>query len=196
MMNNPFDARFKLLAEGHPDLMLRLLGIIGPGKKRRITSILRELTLDAVQIDHAYFVNFTTLVHFEAITKWDPGRISRLALYRFLLREKHQVKVVSYVVLMAEKYAPKVLPDVLVYEDDDGLRIETKYKVIRLWEIDPKVAFKRGAEPLLPWVPLLKSGVAECERAVDAIEQLMVSCASVYSPAMLIKERSTNSCKG
>ncbi len=62
-----------------------------------------------------------------------------------------------------------MLPSRLLYEEEDGLRIEAPYKVIRLWEIDSAPAFEPGYEPLLPWVPLLKGGFAEFERATEAI---------------------------
>ena len=172
-MKNPYDGGFKILAEDHPELLLRLLGIVAPGEKPHITSVLRELQLDALQIDHAYILDNASIVHFEAITSWDARRTGRLALYHFLLRQKHSLPVVSHVVLMAEKYAPKNMPDRLAYEDEDGLRVETPYRVIRLWEIDPAAAFEPGGEPLLPWVPLLKGGAAEFERAAQAIEQLV-----------------------
>ncbi len=60
----------------------------------------------------------------------------------------------------------------LVYEKD-GLRVEAMYTVIRLWEIDPAIAFEPGCEPLLPWVPLPKGGAAEFEQASSAIERLV-----------------------
>ena len=99
---------------------------------------------------------------------------------------------------MAEKYAPKNMPDRLAYEDEDGLRVETPYRVIRLWEIDPAAAFEPGGEPLLPWVPLLKGGAAEFERAAQAIEQLVECPKPPHEPDVLItiERRSRNSFKG
>jgi hypothetical protein len=174
-MQAPFDGRSKTLAEEYPDLLLRLLGILEPGAKSECVDVLRELQIDPVQVDHVYRIVDDAgerLVHLEAITSWSAKRTSRLALYRFLLRQKNKLPVYSYVVLMAEKYAPKGLPDRVTYTEDDGFRIEAPYRVIRLWEIDPAMAFERGGEPLLPWVPLLKAGAAEFERAVDGIAWL------------------------
>lgn len=82
-MKNPYDGGFKTLAEDHPELLLRLLGILAPGKKTQVTNVLRELSLDPVQIDHAYLLDDSTIVHFEAITSWDARRIGRLALYHY-----------------------------------------------------------------------------------------------------------------
>ena len=191
-MKSPYDAGFKILAEDHPELLLRLLGIVAPGKKTQVTNVLRELRLDPVQIDHAYMLDDATIVHFEAFTSWDPGRIGRLALYHFLLREKyHILTIISHVVMMAEKYAPKNLPERLVYEEADGLRLEIPYKVIRLWEIDPAAAFEPEGEPLLPWVPLLKGGTAEFERAAQAIEQLVEHPKPPYEPRVLMSYLAT-----
>ena len=175
-MKTPYDGRFKILAEEYPDLLLRLLGIVGPGMKTQPIDIVRELQLDPVQADHVYRIgpaDSGRLVHFEAITSWRAQRVPVLALYRFLLMHKFKLPVSSYIVLMAEKYAPRTLPAKVVYEEPDGIRIEAPYQVIRLWEIDPSIAFERGAEPLLPWVPLLKGGAAEFEQASAAIEWLV-----------------------
>jgi predicted transposase YdaD len=174
-MKTPYDGRFKILAEEYPDLLLRLLGIVGPGMKTQPIDLVRELQLDPVQVDHVYRIgdeDSGRLVHFEAITSWRTQRIPLLALYHLLLLRKFKLPVSSYVVLMAEKYAPKTLPVRVVYEEPDGLRIDTPYEVIRLWEIDPSVAFEPGCEPLLPWVPLLKGGAAEFAQASAAIERL------------------------
>lgn len=174
-MQAPFDGRFKILAEEHPELLLRLLGIVEPGMKPEFIHVLRELLLDPVEVDHIYRVGDegeARLVHLEAITSWSRERTSRLALYRFLLRQKHKIPVVSYVVLMAEKYAPKRMPARVVYQEPDGFRIEAPYQVIRLWEIDPSIAFEHGGEPLLPWAPLLKGGRAELMKTVERIEEL------------------------
>ncbi len=190
-MKNPYDGGFKLLAEDYPELLLRLLGIVGPGEKAQITSVLRELQLDPVQIDHAYILDKATIVHFEAITSWDTRRIGRLALYHFLLRQRYSLRVVSHVVLMAEKYSPKSLPERLVYEDEDGLRVEAPYRVIRLWEIDSAAAFEPEGEPLLPWVPLLKGGAAEFERAAQAIEHLVDNPKPPHEPRVLMSHLAT-----
>ena len=126
-MKTPHDGRFKILAEEHPGLLLRLLGIVEPGVRTEAIDILRELHLDPVQVDHVYRIGDERIVHFEAITSWRADRVPRLALYRFLLREKYRLPIASYLVLMAEKYAPRTLPDRIVYADDDGLRIEAPY---------------------------------------------------------------------
>ncbi len=52
-MKNPRDGRFKNLAEGPPELLLRLMGLWEPGMEAQAIDLLRELQLDAVQIDHA-----------------------------------------------------------------------------------------------------------------------------------------------
>lgn len=171
-MKTPYDGRFKILAEEYPDLLLRLFGIIASGTKTQLIDILRELHLDPVQVDHVYRIGDERLVHFEAITSWHNDRVPRLALYRFLLGQKFSLPVSSYLVLMAEKCTPRSFPERIVYEENDGFRIEAPYQVIRLWEIDPSLAFEPGCEPLLPWVPLLKGGEAEFEQAAIAIERL------------------------
>ncbi len=52
-MRNPRDGRFKSLAEGPPELLLRLIGLWEPGMEAQAIDLLRELQIDAVQIDHA-----------------------------------------------------------------------------------------------------------------------------------------------
>ncbi|MBS1826037.1 MAG: Rpn family recombination-promoting nuclease/putative transposase [Acidobacteria bacterium] len=171
-MPAPYDGRFKLLAEEFPGLLLRLLGIVEPGCSLETIDVLRELQLDPVQVDHVYKIGNDRLVHFEAITSWRADRVPKLALYRFLLHQKFALPMDSYLVLMAERYAPRTLPERIVYEEHDGFRIETPYRVIRLWEIDPAIAFEPGCEALLPWVPALNSGTDDLVRATEAIQHL------------------------
>ena len=175
MTQAPYDGRFKLLAEDHPELLLRLLGIVDRSTSSEVVHILRELQMDPMEVDHVYRIGEGTggrLVHFEAITNWRRSQTSRLALYRLLLKQKFKLPVESFIVLMAEKYAPKRMPARVQYEEADGFRIEAPYRVIRLWEIDPAVAFEPGCEALLPWVPLLKGGLEEFELAAVAIGRL------------------------
>lgn len=169
MVQTPFDGRFKILAEDHPELLLRLFGMVEPGIPPEPIDLLRELHLDAVQVDHVYKIGNERMVHFEAVTRWKRSRVPRLALYRFLMQEKFQLPVSSYVVLMAEKHAPRNLPRRIVYSQADGFRIETPYHVVRLWELDASIAFEPGCEALLPWAPLLKGN--NLEPAVAAIER-------------------------
>ena len=190
-MKNPFDGGFKTLAEDHPELLLRLLGIVAPGKNSHVVTVVRELRLDAVQIDHAYFVDNSSIAHFEAITRWDARRVGRLALYRFLLRQKYRIPVISHVVLLAQKHAPRYLPELLEFEDEDGLQIRTPYHAIRLWEIDPDLAFEPEGQALLPWVPLLRGGDLEFERAADAIEYLVDNPNPHYDPQVLASDLAT-----
>lgn len=171
-MPTPYDGRFKLLAEEFPGLLLRLLGIVEPGCSLETIDILRELQLDPVQVDHVYKIGGDRLVHFEAITSWRTDRVPKLALYRFLMRQKYALPLDSYIVLMAKRYAPRTLPKRIVYEEHDGFRIEAPYQVIRLWEIDPAIAFEPGCEALLPWVPALNSTPSEVARATAAIQHL------------------------
>ena len=117
-MKNPHDGDFKDLAEDHPELLLRLLGILQPGTKTQISHILRELRLEPLAIDHAYVVEGDAgkyVVHLEAVTKWNLKQTASMALYQFLLKRQEKLPVVSHVILMAEKYAPKVLPSRLLY---------------------------------------------------------------------------------
>ncbi len=174
-MKNPYDGGFKDLAGDHPELLLRLLGILQPGKKTQITHVPRELQLNAVQIDHGYMIEdeFGNRIELlEAITSWNAKKAGSIALYAFLLWQKYKIPVHCHVLFMAEKYAPAESSDRLVYETDFGLTIEMLYSCHRLWEIDPTICFEKGSEPLLAWAPLLKGGSGTIERAAAAIEQL------------------------
>lgn len=125
-----------------------------------------------MQVDRVYRIGDERIVHLEAMTRWRKDRIRRLALYRFLLHHRFQMPVSSYLVLMSERSAPADLPERIEYEGGDGVRIEVPYQVVRLWEIDARIAFEPGCEALLPWAPLLRGGPPELERAVAAIERL------------------------
>ena len=148
-MKNPFDGGFKELAEDHPELLLRLLGILQSGTKTQITHVPRELQLDAVQIDHGYLIedeSGTRIELLEAITSWNARKIGAMALYAILLQRKYRVPVHCHVLFMAEKYAPKASGH-LLFESDFGLTIEIPYQSHRLWQIDPAICFEKGSEP-------------------------------------------------
>ena len=173
-MKNPFDGGFKNLAEDHPELLLRLFGILQPGAKTQIKDILRELRMDRVQVDHAYLVEDESgqrIVLFEAITSWNPEKVSTMALYLFLANRQYQLPVEAHVLFMAEKYAPKNMPEKLSYEAN-GIRVEVSYRVTKLWELKPDLAFEQEGAPLLTWVPLLQGGMKEFLQAGNAIAEL------------------------
>lgn len=190
-MKNPYDGGFKTLAEVYPELLLRMLGILNSGTKPRLIDIVRELQLDPVIIDHGYRIGEgedSRIAHFEAFSKWHARKIGTLSLYNFLLKYKNKVPVDSYAVFMAEKYAPKRFPKRLIYRDRDGQTIATPYKIIKLWEIDSAIAFEPECRPLLEWVPLLKGGAAEMERAGRIIEELSERPAEApYSPLLMAR---------
>lgn len=71
---------------------------------------------------------------------------------------------------MVEKLLPAVLPPKLIYEEPDGQMIATPYRVVKLWEVDPAVAFEPGHAGLLELAPLLKGGEAELDEACRRIE--------------------------
>lgn len=192
-MKNPHDGAFKDLAEDHPELLLRLLGILQPGTKTKIKHVLRDLRLNEVHIDHAYRMEDDTgswVEMFEAITSWHAEKIGTMALYNFLIQHKEDLPVFNHVLFMAEKYAPKDLPDRLVHEGKSGLRIEVPYQAHRLWEVDPALCFEPACEELLPWAPLLKGGLAEFERTTVAMERLFEDRekAGALKPAVLVSK--------
>ncbi len=95
-------------------------------------------------------------------------------MYRFLLRQKYKLPVRSYLVFMSEERARRrPIPGLVTYADDDGTTITSPYEAIRLWELDPELAFEPGCEALLQWVPLLRGGLAEVVRAQHAVAHLV-----------------------
>ena len=194
-MKNPFDGGFKDLAEDHPELLLRLLGILQPGTKTQITHIPRELQLDAVQIDHGYLIADecgTRIELLEAITSWNARKIGAMALYAFLLWQKYKVPVHCHVLFMAEKYAPKTMSDHLQFEADFGLTIEIPYQRHQLWQIDPAICFEKGSEPLLAWAPLFRGNAEVFEQAAIAIERLFyLGNIEEHKPVALISKLAT-----
>ncbi len=90
--------------------------------------------------------------------------------YALLLALKYPgAEIRSTLVLLAERGTPRSVP-AGVEADLGGLRLQSKYQVIRMWELDPKPAMDSDRPGLLPWVGLMQSSPEEFLTALHRVE--------------------------
>jgi len=70
-----------------------------------------------------------------------------------------------------ERYAPAVVPDEHRIDLDD-LQAQVRFRVIRLWEIDPAPVLEWQRPSLWPWVSLMRSSPEILERTARQIASL------------------------
>jgi predicted transposase YdaD len=151
-LTKPYDATAKDLLEVDPPAWLALIGIAPTGPVRVVDSDLATVTASA---DKVLLVEGPVpfLVHYEFQASRDPTFPHRLLWYNVLLGYRHQLPVVSVVVLMRPSaempglngQTNLVLPDGQVYHS-------FAYRVVRVWEesADHVLAGPLGTLPLAP----------------------------------------------
>jgi len=168
-MSKPYDQLFKSLAEGDPRGLLHLFGTLPLDAPAEIEVIDRELTLPALSVDHVCRIRTPErewLAHYEAQTHYRSDVPERLLWYATALGMKFRLPVETTLILLAERYAPAALPPAGHVELAD-LEVFLRYRVMRLWELDPQVVTATGRRHLLPWVTLMAAS-EETLRSVAA----------------------------
>ncbi len=171
MNTKPYDQAFKFLAEQDPEALLLMLGAIEPGEQAQIELLPREISVPAMLPDQPYHVTSARgerVVQVEAWTRWAALIPGRMAEYGPLHWFKYRLPVDSYVLLLTPKQAPRRLPQRGVIEAG-GVRLETRFHVIRLWRLSAKAALAAQRLALLPFVPLMDGGPAELEAAASQL---------------------------
>ena len=79
-----------------------------------------------------------------------------MARYGGSLAWQHQMPVESVLVMLRADRAPSVIPEVGHYNIGDT-HTRHRFKVLRLWEIDPAPVLETNNPKLLPWALLMKS---------------------------------------
>lgn len=174
MKTKPYDQAFKFLAEQDPEALLRLLGAIEPGEQATIELLPREISIPALLPDQPYLVRSARgerVVHVEAWIRWSIDITSRMAEYGPLHWFKYRLPVDSYVILLLSEKLPRRIPRSGVIEAG-GVRLETRFHLIRLWRLPAQAALRTNHPALLPFVPLMKGGRAELEAAATKLREI------------------------
>ncbi len=158
-MAKPYDRLFKTLAEEDPRGLLYLFGSLSLDEPAEIEVVDRELVLPALAVDHVYRVRSGPrrwIAHYEAQTRYRADLPERIAWYAMALAMRFKIEVESTLVLLLERHAPLFVPDehqTLLGSVD----ITVRYRVVKLWEVDPHAALRKGRPNLLPWITLMQS---------------------------------------
>jgi hypothetical protein len=152
----PYDATAKELLERDPESWLRYIGVPAERAARSIDADLSTLTAEA---DKVFRIDSSEpyLVHVEIQASPDATIARRLLRYNALLDVRHDLRVLSAVVLLRPRADPHSLPGVLDLRLPGGDRVvEFHYKVIRAWQqpVEPILAGGVGTLPLAPLADL------------------------------------------
>lgn len=170
-MSRPYDQLFKGLAEDDPRGLLHLFGSLPLDAEAEIEVIDRELGLPVLSVDHVYRIRAggkEWLVHYEAQTRYQPDVPERLAWYAVALGLKFKLPIESALILLVDRYAPRRIPAVRRMRLG-SLEIAMRYRVLKLWEMDPSTVLAAGRPQLLPWVTLMRHSAAQLKRAARQI---------------------------
>ncbi len=171
----PYDQAFKYLAEQDPHALMVMLRILKPGQKARIKLLPNEVTVSAKLPDSTYLVTMENgekrIVHIEAQTVYDPQIQRRMAEYAMRLWIKYGLPVDSYLLLLTPRKAPTPIPS-RFHLRAGGLDVRLRYQVVPLWKLSARQALQLKRQDLLPFIPLMKGGMAEVETGASLIAEI------------------------
>ena len=174
MNTKPYDQAFKFIVEQDPESLLLLLGAITPDEHPVIELLPREISVAALLPDQPYRVTSSRgerIVHVEAWTYWEQPIPHRMAEYGPLHWFKYRLPVESYVLLLTPHGCPPRPPRAGVIEAGDT-RMQTRFRIIKLWKLPAREALASGRRALLPFVPLMKGGREEVETGVETVQAI------------------------
>ncbi|HEV3121386.1 MAG TPA: hypothetical protein VGY53_05765 [Isosphaeraceae bacterium] len=149
-MPKHFDATSKELLEAYPEAWMAYIGRMPEGPVGIVDADLSTVTADA---DKVYRVGGPQpyLVHLEIQVNADKTMPRRLLRYNAMLDMRHDLRVLSALVLLRPEADAKSLTGVLDHRLPAGERVlEFHYRVIRAWEqpVEPILAGDVGTLPL------------------------------------------------
>jgi len=168
-MTKPYDATTKELLEGFPEAWMAYIGCVPAGPVETVDADLSTVTAEA---DKVYRVGGAQpyLVHLEIQANADQTMPRRLHRYNALLDMRHDLRVLSALVLLRPEADTKSLTGVLDVRLPDGERVVAfHYRVIRAWQqaVEPILAGDVGTLPLAPLAAVPRPEVAKVIDRID-----------------------------
>ena len=148
-----------------------MFGALRLDQPAEVKELDREIGLEAVHLDHLYEVrtpDWHGLHHFEFQTRYEsdvPERISDYDQYAYL---RYKLPVRTSLILPVEKYVPAGVPNFFQIKAG-GLTVDCRYRVIRMWELDPGEIFALNRPSLLAFIPLASRNPSDWNRAAKEI---------------------------
>ncbi len=163
-INKPFDRMMKSFADEEPGLFLRLLGVIPAGGDPDLQPLRPETAPSVVLPDYVAVWQTSPLgriiFHAEFHSSYRREIPSELARYGGSLAWQYQMPVESVVVFMRPEGVPADVPSIGHY-DIGPTKTTHPFKVIRLWELDPRPVLETNNPSLVPWALLMKSTIEQ-----------------------------------
>jgi predicted transposase YdaD len=163
-INKRFDRILKSFADEAPELFLRLLGFIPKGVETSIQPLRPETAPAAVLPDYVAVLRTGTeepvLFHAEFQYKFHLRLPRDMARYGGSLAWQYQTPVQSVLVLLRPEGVPVSIPEIGFY-NIGPTHTSHRFKVVRLWEVDPRPVLETDNPKLLPWALLMKSTDAQ-----------------------------------
>ena len=168
-----YDSVFKSLAEDDPRGLLFLLAGVPLTEEVTIEMLPREVTPNALQVDHVYRVKTPQgewIWHIEVQTHYRANVPERILRYNLALVLKYPgLEIRSTLVLLVERNTPRTVATSYAL-DLGGVRLSVEYRVIRLWELDAGPVLEAGRLSLFPWVGLMRASTEDYVASLRKIE--------------------------
>ncbi|HLK61015.1 MAG TPA: hypothetical protein VKU00_30905, partial [Chthonomonadaceae bacterium] len=151
-MPEPFDVTLQYLLESDPEAWLVLLGL--PGKNVEVIDA--DLAALPVEPDRVLRVlsEDPFLLHLEFQSGYRQALLERILLYNVLLRSRHGLPTLSYLLLLRPEADGPEMVDVLRCTGPAGaVYWEFQYRILRLWQ-KPVSELLEGPLATLPFAPL------------------------------------------
>lgn len=159
-----YDIAAKVLVESCRDELIRQF----VGIDVRESTVIEQLPQETVSVKTSDFPVMLTdaqgiarLVILEIQTEWKPYVPLNLLDYRTRYLLKHDIDVFSCVILLRPSGSATDC-----YQDNE---VRFRYRLVKIYELDARSVIDKGQVCLLPFVPLMKNGAEQCDRADELI---------------------------
>ena len=112
------------------------------------------------------------LLHYEAFANWRAEVPERMYWYAKFHRRQTGKSVESTVILFRPLGAGGLAAEYVYEFDDDHLWGGIKFRIIKLWEMDPEEVFRLFSDTALPWVVFMRKSEAVLRRVLARISEL------------------------
>jgi hypothetical protein len=171
-IHKPFDRIVKSFAEEAPRLLLQLTRLLPAGEERRLRPLPTETAPEAKQPDFVGMASTAKggrkVIHAEFVSVYHRRMLAKMARYGGSLAWQYRAPVLSALVLLRRDGVPKVVPEIGHY-DIGETRTSHKFKVVRMWELDPTPVLETKNPRLLPWALLMKSTDEEVRKIASMV---------------------------
>jgi predicted transposase YdaD len=168
-MAKQYDNTAKELIEFGPADWVSFIG--APGAAERVSLIDSNLSTITSEADKVIRVNDPEpwLLHLELQASCEPDMARRLLRCTSLLHYRHELPVVSALILLRKEANSPELTGHYAMSGPFGTNLTFRYLVFKVWEEPPK-RFLSGGLALLPFAPISRVTESDLPRVVDHLQ--------------------------